>query len=487
MAGEKIYPVILCGGSGSRLWPLSRKDYPKQFASFSDGPTLMQATARRLSGATPAFQFAPPVMVTASDFRFVVTQQLAQIGIDPAAVLIEPSGKNTAPAVLAAALFLAERDPDSILLVAPSDHAMPDTDAFHAALTEALACITLRDDLVTFGVEPTEPETGYGYLRLSEAIDPQNPGKAVRLGGFVEKPDVAAAMAMLSAGNYLWNAGVFLFRASTILSAFERHAPDLAQAVKAAVANARPDLGFLRLDAGSWALVPDISVDFAVMEKADNLSVVPMGGHWSDLGNWQAVHAESPCDENGLSTSGAAFGIECTNTLLRAENPDQVLVGLGLDNIVAVAMPDAVLVADKRRSQEVRLAVSTLRQNEMPQAEAFPRDYRPWGWFERLALGGRFQVKRILVHPGGVLSLQSHHHRAEHWIVVEGTARVTIGDKVHLVSENQSVYVPLGVRHRMENPGKVPMVLIEVQTGSYLGEDDIVRYEDLYARDEISG
>ena len=472
--------MILCGGGGTRLWPLSRSQFPKQFVSFGGGPTLLQETALRLRGQAPGIRFLPPVIVTGSDFRFIVTQQLSEVGVDPGAVLIEPEGRNTAPAVMAAARYLKDRHPDAALLIAPSDHALPDSGAFHAALAEAARTIEARDDIVTFGVAPSYPETGYGYLKLAQA--PGQDGAAQPLECFVEKPDAETARAMVEDGRHLWNAGLFMFRGDVILSAFEQHAPDLARAVETAVDTAEPDLGFLRLGVEAWAGVEDISVDHAVMEKADNLSVVPFHGAWSDLGSWQAVHAGADPDADGVATAGPALAIECRDTLLRAENPDQVLVGLGLENIVAVATPDAVLVADMRRSQEVRLAVTALREAGRPQADEFPRDHRPWGWFERLALGGRFQVKRIMVKPGGILSLQSHHHRAEHWIVVEGTARVTIGDDVHLVGENQSVYVPLGVTHRMENPGKVPMVLIEVQTGGYLGEDDIVRYEDLYAR-----
>jgi mannose-1-phosphate guanylyltransferase/mannose-6-phosphate isomerase len=479
-AAAEIFPVILCGGMGTRLWPLSRRHHPKQFVSFDGGPTLLQATAARVSGAAPGLTFAAPTLVTRSDFRFVVTQQLQDAGIDPGAVLIEPEGRNTAPAVLAAALHLAARHPEAVMLVLPSDHSLPDRAAFHAAIAEGLRAVQARDDLVTFGITPDHPETGYGYLRL--AAPPDGSGRAQALAGFVEKPEAAAARAMLADGCHLWNAGIFLFSARAIIAAFETHAPALTAALRRAVKDARPDLGFLRLDPEAWQAVPEISVDYAVMEHARNLSVVPFAGHWSDLGSWQAVHAEAGPDAAGLATSGAALALDCRNTLLRAESPDQVLVGLGLENIVAVAMPDAVLVADISRGQEVGRVVAALRAEGRAEAESFPRDHRPWGWFERLAVGGRFQVKRILVNPGAALSLQSHHHRSEHWVVVEGTAKVTIGEAVHLVSENQSVYVPLGIRHRMENPGKVPMVLIEVQTGGYLGEDDIVRYEDVYAR-----
>jgi mannose-1-phosphate guanylyltransferase/mannose-6-phosphate isomerase len=418
-------------------------------------------------------------VITASDFRFIVTEQLQDAGIDPGAILIEPEGRNTAPAVLAAACHVAAKDPDALMLVAPSDHVVPDNAAFRAVVAAGMPAA--RDgQLVTFGITPDRPETGYGYLEL--ATKPAN-GAPVPLKRFVEKPDATRAAEMLADGHHLWNAGIFLFRACDILQAFQEHAPDLMAPVQAAYEAARTDLGFLRLDPKSWAQVEDISVDYAVMEKADNLSVVPFAGGWSDLGGWDAVWRETGPDSAGVVTTGHATAIDCTDTLLRSEADRLEVVGIGLDNIIAVAMPDAVLVAHKDRAQDVKQAVAALKKKGAAQATAFPKDHRPWGWFESLVVGGRFQVKRILVHPGAALSLQSHHHRSEHWIVVEGTAKVTVDDEVKLVTENQSVYIPLGAVHRMENPGKVPMVLIEVQTGSYLGEDDIIRYEDVYARD----
>ncbi len=469
-----LTPVLLCGGSGTRLWPLSRRSYPKQFSRLVGERSLFQASAERLSGG----QFAAPLVVTGSDFRFIVSEQLLELGIDPGAILIEPEGRNTAPAVLAAALYLQAQDPEALMLVAPSDHVIRDRDAFRQAVeagTEAA-----RDGaLVTFGITPGHAETGYGYLELTGA---PRPGIAQPFRRFVEKPDARTAAQMLKAGNYLWNAGIFLFSVKAIIEAFGKHAPRIEAGVREAVAQARPDLGFLRLAPEPWREVEDISIDYAVMEAADNLAVVPFSGGWSDLGGWDAVHRESARDEAGVATSGPATAIACRNTLLRSESDGLELVGLGLENIIAVAMPDAVLVADMSRSQDVKQAVAALKARQVSQATDFPREHRPWGWFESLVTGPRFQVKRIVVHPGAALSLQSHHHRAEHWIVVEGTAKVTIGDKVQLVSENQSVYVPLGAVHRMENPGKVPMVLIEVQTGAYLGEDDIIRYEDVYAR-----
>jgi mannose-1-phosphate guanylyltransferase/mannose-6-phosphate isomerase len=470
----RIYPVLLAGGSGSRLWPLSRKSYPKQFSHLLGLQSLFQASAQRLSGD----RFNAPVILTNSDFRFIVTEQLAAVGIDPAAILIEPQGRNTAPAILAAALHLNAQDPDAILLVAPSDHVIPDADDFAAAVDAAIETAT-TGQMATFGIAPDRPETGYGYLELGA---PAQGGQAMPLKSFVEKPDHERATAMLTQGNYLWNAGIFLFRAQTIIDAFAQHAPDVIDPVSRALEAAKPDLGFLRLDPDSWQDAPDISIDYAVMERAGNLSVVPFMGAWSDLGGWDAVWRASNPDPSGVALTGAATAIDCHDTLLRSEAETQAIVGIGLENIIAIAMPDAVLVADKSRAQEVKTAVATLKAQGALQAETFPRDHRPWGWFESLAIGDRFQVKRIVVHPGAALSLQSHHHRAEHWIVVEGTAKVTIDEKVQLVSENQSVYIPLGAVHRMENPGKVPMVLIEVQTGIYLGEDDIIRYEDVYAR-----
>ncbi|TMM49381.1 mannose-1-phosphate guanylyltransferase/mannose-6-phosphate isomerase [Sulfitobacter sabulilitoris] len=472
-----IHPILLCGGSGTRLWPLSRKSYPKQFAKLLGDESLFQVSAHRLSGDG----FAAPTVLTNSDFRFIVTEQLSAMGIDPKAILIEPDGRNTAPAVLAAALWLEKTDPDGVMLIAPSDHVVPDAQAFRDAVTAGLPAAQ-AGQLVTFGIKPGHPETGYGYLELAE-----EPGdfaaRPLSLARFVEKPDAARAQQMLEAGNYLWNAGIFLFSVRSILAAFRAHAPDLMTPVQTAVDDARHDLGFLRLAVEPWSQAADISIDYAVMEKATNLSVVPFAAGWSDLGGWDAVWRETGRDARGVATSGAATALDCDNTLLRSEDPNLQVVGIGLNNIIAVAMPDAVLVADVSRAQDVKLAVLALKEKAATQAESFPKDHRPWGWFESLVVGTRFQVKRIVVHPGAALSLQSHHHRSEHWIVVEGTAEVTVDDEVTLVTENQSVYIPLGAVHRMRNPGKVPMVLIEVQTGSYLGEDDIIRYEDIYARE----
>jgi mannose-1-phosphate guanylyltransferase/mannose-6-phosphate isomerase len=473
---KTIYPVILCGGSGTRLWPLSRRSYPKQFARLMGQESLFQGTVRRMADAG----FAPPLAITGEDFRFIVTEQLAAVEQVARATLIEPQPRNTAPAILAAALWLHESDPDALMLVAPSDHVIPDTPAFRDAVLAA-APVAKAGTLVTFGVTPTRPETGYGYLALAPDADPQAAAPQP-LAGFVEKPDAARAAQMLAEGRYLWNAGIFLFSVEALLAAFARHAPDLMEPVGDAVAQAQADLGFTRLVAEPWAQARDISIDYAIMEKADNLAAVPLQAHWSDLGGWEAVWQESGPDAQGNVLSDHALAQDCRDTLLRSESDEVELVGIGLDNIVAVAMKDAVLVARKDRAQEVKEAVAALKAKEVSQATTFPRDHRPWGWFESLAVGDRFQVKRIVVHPGGALSLQSHMHRSEHWIVVAGTARVTIDGQESLLGENQSVYIPLGSVHRLENPGKLPMVLIEVQTGAYLGEDDIIRYEDIYAR-----
>ena len=471
---SQITPVILAGGSGTRLWPLSRKSYPKQFTELLGPETLFQAAAKRLSGAG----YAAPMVLTGADFRFIVTEQLLSAGIDPGAVIIEPEGRNTAPAVLAAALLAVQKDEAAVLLVAPSDHVIPDTAAFQAAAKAGLADVA-KGRMVTFGITPDRPETGYGYLELASAPTGQGP---VPLARFVEKPSASRAQEMLDAGHYLWNTGIFLFAARDMITAFEAHAPALIAPVSAALDAAETDLGFLRLAPESWAKAENVSIDYAVMEKSTNLSVVPYSAGWSDLGSWVAVQEKMEPDAAGVATSGPVTAIDCANTLLRAESDTQELVAIGVQNLTVIAMRDAVLVADASRTQDVKLAVSALKAKGAKQAESFERDHRPWGSFETLALADRFQVKRILVKPGAALSLQSHHHRSEHWIVVHGTAKVTVDDVVKLVSENESVYIPLGAKHRMENPGKVPMVLIEVQTGSYLGEDDIIRYEDIYAR-----
>ena len=473
-----IYPVLLAGGSGTRLWHLSRKSYPKQFSKLIGDKTLFQSSAKRLT-ASGALDFASHITLTNSDYRFIVGEQLQEVGIDPGPILIEPEAKNTAAAILAASIFVHSRDESAVLLIAPSDHVIPDTDYFHEAIKVGLAYVQSQK-MVTFGIKPTHPETGYGYLELS--TDPLDEFGSSDIKTFVEKPNLQDAKQMVEAGYYLWNAGIFLLRAQDMIDAFQAYAPETLALVSQAVDDASTDLGFLRLAADPWSEIEDISIDYAIMEKAQNLVAVPYASKWSDLGGWDAVWSESKPDALGNVTSETAHAIECSNSLLRAESSSQQVVGIGLDNIMAIATPDAVLVAPKERAQDVKKAVELLKSKDIVQAEIFPKDHRPWGWFESLALGDCFQVKRICVKPGAALSLQSHKHRSEHWIVVEGTAKVTIDQEVKLVSEGQSIYVPLGAKHRMENPGEQPMILIEVQIGTYLGEDDIIRYEDVYAR-----
>lgn len=473
---NKIWPVLLCGGAGTRLWPASRKSFPKQFAQLIENQSLFQRAALLAS----AQDFATPTIVTAEPFRFVVSEQLERVGLKADAVLLEPEGRNTAPAVLAAALHIHAQAPGALMLVMPSDHLIANAEAFRSAIRSA-APTAEAGRLVTFGILPTRAETGYGYLELAdpESRNEKTPQSLVR---FVEKPDQQTANGMLASGHYLWNAGIFLFRSDTIIEAYQQHAPEIFKAVSLALTHAASDLGFTRLQIDAWRETQSISIDYAIMEKYDALSVMPYSAGWSDLGDWQSVWRESLPDLDGNVCTGTATSIGCKNSLLRSECPDIELVGIALEDIVAVATQDAVLIAPKSASQQVGRAVSVLREKGVFQADSNLRDLRPWGWFESIAQGDRFQVKRIMVKPGASMSLQSHNHRSEHWIIVAGTARVTVGDEVHLLSENHSIYIPLGAKHRLENPGKLPVVLIEVQTGAYLGEDDITRYADQYAR-----
>ena len=477
MSNRLIHPVILCGGSGTRLWPVSRQAYPKQFSQLMGNESLFQATVRRLSGEA----FTRPVIVTASEFRFIVCDQLAAIGIEPAAILIEPEARNTAPAVLAAVLWLEKNAPGELLLVAPSDHLMAAPDTFRNAVAGA-ASRAEEGAIVTFGISPDRVETGYGYLELADDLDQFTPAKPLSLRRFIEKPTSQQAEMMISTGRYLWNAGILLFRSDAMASAYKQLLPQLIEPVTCALEGSMQDLCFLKLADEPWSHAPSISIDYAILEKSADLWVMPYDGSWSDLGGWEAIWGESPQDRNGVATNGSVTALGCRKSLLRSEDEGIALVAIGLEDIVAIAMPDAVLIAKRTEGQRVKEAVAVLKERHAKQATSFQRDHRPWGRFESLAMGKRFQVKRIVVQPGASLSLQSHHHRAEHWIVVEGTARVTIGDKVQLVSENQSVYIPLGEKHRLENPGRFPVMLIEVQTGAYLQEDDIIRYEDVYAR-----
>lgn len=471
-----IYPVILCGGSGTRLWPLSRQSYPKQFAKIINDKTLFQESVLR----TNSEEFTSPIIVTGEDFRFIVAEQLANAQIGAKAILIEPDSKNTAPAVLAATLYAANIADDAIILVMPSDHVIPNPEAFRSTILKAKQA-ALDGYIVTFGIKPTGPETGYGYLELNNSSDAlkNSPSK---LKSFVEKPDLEKAQQMLESGNYLWNAGIFLFKASVMKEAFKKYAPQMLDEVSKSLENKKEDIGFTRFDANIWARIIGNSIDYSIMEKADNVYAMPYNDGWSDLGGWAAVWAESKPDENGNVCSNGATSIDCKDTLLRSESSDLEIVGIGLEDIIAIAMPDAVVISKKSQSQRVKEAVSALSQKSKRQATAFPKEHRPWGWFESLVISDGFQVKRIFVKPGASLSLQSHSRRAEHWVVVEGIAQVTLGEEIKSFSANESVYIPIGVKHRLENNTDLPVVIIEVQTGDYLGEDDIIRYQDVYQR-----
>lgn len=470
-----FYPIILCGGSGTRLWPVSRKSYPKQFSKIVGDKTLFQETCARFKSEN----FSALTIVTNDRFRFTVLDELSDIGIHDIDVVLEPSPRNTAPAVLAGALHVASKDPEATILILPADHSIVDLNTFIRAIETAGEHMK-QNEIVTFGIKPSHPETGYGYLEVDgESVELE---KLQKLRKFVEKPDLGTANEMLKAGNFLWNGGIFLVKCSHLIDQYKTHQSEIWESVSQAMENSSVDQGFIRPDETIWAHSPDVSIDYAIMEKSPNLAVLPVDMGWSDLGDWKSVWEASEKDENGVAFSGSAYSVDCKNTLLRSEKENLVVVGVNLEDIFAVAMNDAVVVGKLDSAQDVKKIVKMLKDNGEKQADEFPLDHRPWGWYETLVLGKRFQVKRIVVKPGAALSLQSHVHRSEHWTVVEGCARVTVDDEVKLLGENMSVYIPLGAIHRMENPGRIPLTLIEVQSGSYLGEDDITRYEDQFGR-----
>ncbi len=468
---SKIVPVLLSGGSGTRLWPLSREMYPKQFLPLVGDATMLQATWQR---AAPLAGDRGPIVVANEAHRFVVAEQLQQVGARPAAIVLEPVGRNTAPAIAAAALEALRDAPDAVLLVLPSDHVVQRPDAFHATVRAALPTAE-AGRLVTFGVVPRGPETGYGYIKAA----PGGGGGPAPVAAFVEKPDLARAQAYVASGDHFWNSGMFLFRADAYLAALERHSPAILAAVQSAWSAARKDVDFTRLDAEAFAASPSDSIDYAVMEKTDAAVVMPLDAGWSDVGSWASLREVSPQDAQGNAHHGEVVSIECRDTYAYGE---RLIAMIGLEDTIVVETPDAILVGRSDRIQQVKDVVTELKARDLPQAAWHRKVYRPWGAYDSIDNGPRFQVKRITVKPGATLSLQMHHHRAEHWIVVSGTAEVTRGDDVLLLTENQSTYIPLGVTHRLRNPGKVPLELIEVQSGSYLGEDDIVRFEDTYGR-----
>ena len=475
---DTLYPVLLAGGSGSRLWPLSRASFPKQFSSFFGDKTLFQQCALRLV-TSQRLNIEKHIIMTNAEFRFIVEEQLHAVGIDPSSIVIEPQVKNTAAAVLSATLIALSKDPEAMLIIAPSDHMIPDHDKFHDTIMRGIN-EAKKGKIVTFGISPTHPNTGYGYLEIpNDGINKDEASKVLR---FIEKPDLSRAEQMLEGGNFLWNAGIYLFKAINLIEAFEHLAPEMLKLGAEAVAQATTDLGFMKLDTIAWNKIEDISLDYAIMEKISNLVVIPYSSNWSDLGGWDSIWSETPKDSSGNAVSEGAFNIDCNNTLLRSDDPNQKIVGLGLDNILAISMMDAVIVLHKDRAQDVKQVVELLDKNNVEQAKTFSKNYRPWGWYESVSKGEGFQVKRIFVKPHGRLSLQSHQHRSEHWVVVTGTAEVTVGNEVSLVPQGESIFVPKEAVHRLGNPGKTTLEIIEIQIGPYLGEDDIIRYDDQYGR-----
>ncbi|SDO33299.1 mannose-1-phosphate guanylyltransferase/mannose-6-phosphate isomerase [Vreelandella arcis] len=465
-----LLPVVLAGGGGSRLWPLSRQLYPKQFLSFDGGPTMLQKTLGRLDG----LETQAPIVICNEEHRFLVAEQLRQIDTDNRHILLEPVGRNTAPAIALAAIAATQDGADPLLLVLAADHLIQDVAQFHDSIKQAQSLAEL-DCLVTFGVVPTSAETGYGYIHQGA---PLGSGYGVRR--FVEKPDAATAAAYMESGEYLWNSGMFLFRASRYLQELECFYPDMLRACHQAMTHTTKDLDFTRIDKDAFAQCDDISVDYAVMEKTRHAAVVPLAARWSDLGAWSSIWELSDKCELGNSYHGDVIQEDTRNTLMRSES--RLVVAIGLEDLVIIETKDAVLVADRHKTQDVKKIVERLKLEGRDEFKNHRVVYRPWGRYESVDRGQRYQVKRITVNPGAKLSVQMHHHRAEHWIVVSGTAEVTNGEISYLVSENESTYIPIGQIHALKNPGTLPLELIEVQSGSYLGEDDIVRFEDQYGR-----
>ncbi len=470
---SKIVPVILSGGSGTRLWPVSRESFPKQFWPLISDRTMIQETAARAIG--PAF--APPMVVCNQEHRFLVAEQMRAIGIAGTQVVLEPVGRNSAPAILAAALLIAETDPDAVMWMMAADHAIADLAALGSALDAAVAAAR-AGRFVTFGMKPTAPETGYGYIEAGEELPGLGAVRAV--ARFVEKPDAATAERLVAGGSHLWNSGMFVFTARTLIDEMRAHAPEVIPPVQAAVSERKTDLDFIRLDPASFASSPNISLDYAVAERTDRAAVVPADIGWTDVGSWGALWELGAKDAAGNVALGDVLLEGAANCYVRSDGIATAVVGLS--DAVVVVTEDAVLAMHRDRAQDVKKVVDRLKAAKRHEAVAHNRVYRPWGFYESLIQGERFQVKRIVVTPGQKLSLQKHFHRAEHWVVVNGSALVTRDGETLLVRENESIYLPLGCVHRLENPGRIPLALIEVQSGAYLGEDDIVRIEDTYGR-----
>ncbi|HEW97446.1 MAG: mannose-1-phosphate guanylyltransferase/mannose-6-phosphate isomerase [Candidatus Parabeggiatoa sp. nov. 3] len=467
-----LTPVILSGGVGSRLWPLSREYYPKQLLALVGNNTLLQDTVLRLSGLP---EQSAPLMVCNEAHRFLVAEQLRRIEVSPANIILEPVGRNTAPAAAVAAL--AAVNPDALLLVLPADHMIADTAAFREAVTAGIP-LAQANYLVTFGIVPNRPETGYGYINATDAIEDT---VALSVERFVEKPDLETAQQYIDSGNYYWNSGMFLFKASQYLKELETFNPDIVGTCRIAMENALEDKDFLRLDPASFKACPSDSIDYAVMEKTNAAVVIPLDAGWNDIGSWSSLWAVSDQDDEGNVVIGDVLTHNVHKSYLRAEH--RLLTAIGVEELAIVETADAVLVAHKDQVQDVKEIVSRLKAMKRNEADLHRKVYRPWGYYESLDIETRYQVKHITVNPGASLSLQLHYHRSEHWVIVKGTARITRDDETFVLTENQSTYISIGVKHRLENPGRLPLEIIEVQSGSYLGEDDIVRYEDVYGRE----
>jgi len=470
-----MIPVVLSGGSGSRLWPLSRAHYPKQFIPLASEQTMLQETLGRLQGFHA--EALSPLVICNEQHRFMVAEQLREMELEAKNILLEPVGRNTAPAVALAALAAS---PDDILLILPADHVIDDVSAFHTAIE--LACGEAeKGALVTFGVVPTAAQTGYGYIQAaSDGKSAEGGLSALRIQQFVEKPDLATAQAYVDSGDYYWNSGMFAFKASRYLEELGRFQPEMLRACRAAFDGASVDSDFTRLDKAAFSACPSDSIDYAVMEKTDNAVVIPLDAGWSDIGSWSALWDISDKDEQGNTCKGDVLTVDTHNSYLHTNG--RLLATVGIKDLVVVETDDAVLVADKSRVQDVKAVVNRLQAEGRSERESHRKVYRPWGFYDSLAANGRYQTKRIVVNPGARLSLQKHYHRAEHWVVVQGTGLVTRGDEEVILSVNESIYIPIGMKHRLENPGVIPLEIIEVQTGDYLGEDDIVRYDDQYGR-----
>lgn len=470
----RIHPVILAGGSGTRLWPLSRSAFPKQLLSLVSERSLLQETVRR-NGAD--LGFAAPILICNDEHRFLIDDQLRELGVEPQQILLEPIARNTAPALAAVAFWLVARDPDAIMLVQPADHAIGAPDELHRAVQAGLMAAT-AGHLVTFGIRPDRPEPGYGYIKVGPLMEQSDHVRQV--DRFVEKPDTATAAQYVESDSYCWNSGIFLLSARRYLEELERLHPEIYEACARAVSDGHEDLGFFRLDADAFASAAALSIDHAVMEHTRHAAVVPVDMAWSDLGSWKAMREATPADGDGNVICGDVVVRDARNSYLRTE--DKLLAVIGLDDVVVISTDDAVLVAKADRVDEVSRVVDQLKQRNRSEPVSHSTCYRPWGSYRSVDTGDRFQVKRLTVKPGAKLSLQKHYHRAEHWVVVHGTALVQRDDESLLLRENESVYIPIGAAHRLENPGKLPLHLIEVQSGSYLGEDDIVRLVDSYGR-----